>query len=300
MGGVVVASQFTIDKSITVTMMSAYTKDMWPTSYCRMGIISDKDNAPYDCLASTAVVQQQVSPGWQTVPLANEITLSPGTYWLAHIDSGAGVIKYIEVPGSTRSISRNMQSTHPWVFFGPLDVGNIMPTDVQTVSGTLAIVASHGPPQFDGETTSGYSMGAQCWTSASASNPYPVQPTFKADDRVYIYWMPYSPETGEVDIKVYSPGSTPSVSIPYCSYKSISPQMSPVSFTPQTPGTWTLTCNGYSTSITVVPLLVFALPEYGLGALTSFLASSLALLVIKRGRSLIHFYLICSTSRLIG
>jgi hypothetical protein len=282
-GGVVVASQFSIDQSIKVTMMSAYTKDVSPPSYCRLGILSDNNNAPYQCLCSTAVTQQQVTAGWQTIPLTSEITLQPGKYWLAQIDSGAGVIKYVEKPGSTLTISRNMQSSNAWIFFGPLDVGSTMPTDVQTVSGTLAIIASHGPPSFDGQHAT-YAKGAQCWTASSDSNPYPVQPAFPTHERVYIYWSPYNPSTGAVDIKIYSPGAIPSVSVPYCSFQAISPNTAPISFIPNTPGTWLLTCNGYSTSISVTPLDIFVLPEYPLGALLSLFAMFSGLVLFKNNR----------------
>jgi len=264
-GGVVIASQFTIQNSITITMMSVYTRDVAPTSYCRLGILSDNDNAPYQCLASTAVVPAQVSAGWQTVTLSEQITLQPGKYWLAHIDSGAGVIKYIEQPGSNPSISRDMESTHPWVFFSPLDVGNIMPEDVEAVDGTLAIVASFGPPDFDGSPEE-YAMGAQCWTSGSAE-PYPVQPTFTFGERVYVHWTPYEPSSGAVDIKVYKPGDTPGVDIPDSSFSGVYPDSSPISFAANLIGTWTITCNGYSTTITVVPVLVNPLPESPVGSL---------------------------------
>lgn len=127
-----------------------------------------------------------------------------------------------------------------------------------------------------------YAMGAQCWTSASNTNPYPIQATFNVGDTVYIYWTPYNPSTGNVDINIYSPDETPGSSTPYSSFIDQSPSSAPVSFVPNAPGTWVVTCNGYSATVTVTP--VFVMPESILGTLSLMVASfaAFAVFTIKK------------------
>lgn len=129
-----------------------------------------------------------------------------------------------------------------------------------------------------------YAMGAQCWTSSSSSNPYPIQVTFNVGDTVYVYWTPYNPSTGDVDVNVYSPDQTPGVSTPYCSFIDQSPSSSPVSFVPDVAGTWVVTCNGYSATVTVTPVYVFPLPESVLGTLSAIGAcfAAFAVFTIKK------------------
>jgi hypothetical protein len=87
-GGVVVASQFNLQQSLTINWMSVLTQDNSPPSYIRLGIFSDNDNQPGVCLASTNIVPSQSSFGWYSIPLSNSVTLDSGSYWLAEADTG--------------------------------------------------------------------------------------------------------------------------------------------------------------------------------------------------------------------
>ncbi len=285
-GGVVVASQFTISQSITITWMSALIGDLAPPSFVRLGIFSDSNNLPSACLASTREFPTSSTDAvWCTFPLLNSITLQAGTYWLAEIDSGAGVEKtyFNEGPGSFNSVFAFSDS-----FMGQLDVGSTFPTSVTSLDGTLAIIASSGQSSnSEIPTPPTYAESAQCWASASDSNPYPTQTSFAVGSPVYIYWTPSNPSTGVVDISVYYPSGTSPGHDTLCSFNDQAPGNAPVSFVPDRPGTWVVTCNGYSTDIFVLPLTVFALPEYALGALLSLIAcfAALGVFVNKRFRS---------------
>jgi hypothetical protein len=270
MGGVIVASQFHLEQSLTVTWMSVLTQDNSPPSYIRLGIFSDANNNPSICLGSTTVVQSQISFGWYSIPLSKSITLQPGTYWLAEVDSGATVLKFVQSPASSRTVYTPLTQT----FMQQLNEGNTLSLQLKSLSGTVAILASLGKPslEMNSHSSNPYAAGAQCWTSSSSSNPYPIQPSFEVNSPVYIYWSPYGPTTGAVDISVYQPGQTPEVTAAYRSYISVIPSSKPVSFTPNVPGTWIISCNGYSTIITITPVDVFVLPEYSLGSLLSLCA----------------------------
>jgi hypothetical protein len=284
MGGWIVASQFHIDQSLTVNWMSVLTQDNSPPSYLMLGILSDNNNQPSTCLASTNIVPSQVSNGWYTVPLTSPVTLQPGNYWLAEVDSGATVMKFIDTPGSSSSVYAFVPAN-----WGALSVGSQITSKISTplnsLIGTLAIVASSIPSNFAiNPTTSfaNYAEGAQCWTSASISNPYPIQTSFQEGTPVYIYWSPYNPNDGAVDISIYPPNGRPGITTAYSSFIDITPDKAPQSFTPNQAGTWIISCNGYSTIITITPVNVFALPEYALGALMSIVACFLSILVFRR------------------
>jgi hypothetical protein len=279
-GGVVVASQFSLQQSLTVNWMSLLTQDDSPPSYIRLGIFSDNNNQPGVCLASTNVVPSQVSFGWYSVPLSNSVTLDPGNYWLTELDSGASVIKFVETPGSSTTVYTTLLQP-----FTQLNVGSQISAQLTTLSGTLTIVAGNSEPSVqEGTLTSfsNYAQGAQCWTSSSNSNPYPIQTSFQVGTPVYIYWSPYNPSTGAVDVSVYPPSGTPGVTPAYSSFVDITPDQAPESFVPNAPGTWVVSCNGYSTTITITPVNVFDLPEYALGALLAIVACFAAFAVFKK------------------
>lgn len=276
-GKVIVASQFNLQQSLTVTWMSVLMQDNAPYSSIRLGIFTDRNNQPYMCLGSTTLFPAQINMGWYKLPLSTAVTLQPGTYWLAEIDSGACVIKYIDTPSSSHTVSTFINSDDPSVVFGPLNVGNVMPTQLNTVSGTLAIVASSGPPSIPNtQPPPDYAGGAQCWTSESSSNPYPAQTDFIAGTPVYIYWSPYTPSTGVVDICIYYPFGTAVGHAMFRSFIDLAPGDAPIQFVPTYGGTWVVTCNGYSTTIAVTNVEVsgntFVVPEYPLGALSAIVA----------------------------
>jgi hypothetical protein len=276
-GGVIVASQFNITQSVTVTWMSVFTQDYSPPSFIRLGIFSDNNNQPYVCLASTGQFPSNSSIGWCSFPLSNSVTLPAGTYWLAEIDSGSGIAKYYyyEGPGSSFLSVYNFSNGN---FMGQLDVGNQFPTQVTSLDGTLSIIASSGQssnPEIPTPPT--FAETAKCWASTSNVNPYVVQPRFMVDYPVYIYWTPSNPSTGVVDISVFYPiGATPGHAA-FCSFVDQTPESAPVQFVPDRPGTWIIDCNGYSTDVFVTSVNVFPLPEYALGTLLSLIACFAAL-----------------------
>ena len=285
-GGVVVASQFTISQSITLTWMSALIQDLAPPSFVRLGIFSDNNNQPSTCLASTRQFPtSSIDPVWCTFPLSSSITLAAGTYWPAEIDSGAGVEKsyFNEGPGSFHSVFAFSDS-----FMGQLDVGSQFPFGTTSLDGTLAIIAGSGQSS-NSEIPSPptYAESVQCWASDSNSNPYPTQTSFVVGAPVYIYWTPNNPSTGVVDISVYYPAGTSPGHATLCSFNDQTPQNAPVSFVPDRPGVWVVDCNGYSTDVFVLPLTVFAAPEYALGALLSLVAcfAALGVFINKKFRS---------------
>jgi hypothetical protein len=283
-GGQIIASQFTIQQSISVNWMSVLIQDYAPTSIMRLGIFSDNNNQPDICLASTTVFPAQTTLGWYKLPLSSSISLEPGTYWLAESDSGACVIKYVEKPGASQTFST---SDYNPTAVQDTNVGSSFSGPLITVSGTLAIVASSGPPSIPNTSPPPtYAEAAECWTSDSSSNPYPVQTSFPFGDPIYIYWSPFNPSDGVVDIIVISPiGTRPGHAI-YTNFLALTPPSAPVCFVPDQPGTWIINCNGYSTTITVFAVNVFVLPEYTLGAFLSIIACFAAFgLYVKRDTS---------------
>lgn len=289
-GDVVVASQFTIQSSITVTWISAYTVDESPYSVFRLGIFSDSNNEPFTCLASTAIVPSQTNQGWYQLPLSNAITLQAGTYWLAETDSGAGVLKYIETPDSAITVYTPPYGTSGALAdsLGSLSVGSQLSAPLIVLSGCLAIIASSGPPSIPGvQPPVTYAESAQCWTSASSSNPLPEQTSFAVGQPVYIYWTPSNPASGDVNIWVYYPAGTPPGNAICCSFIEVSPG-TPITFTPSYAGTWIVDCNGYSTTTSTVSVIVggssFPSPEYELGALLSLTACLAAFFVFFKIR----------------
>lgn len=154
------------------------------------------------CLASTAEFTAPTSSSWDQLPLSNSITLQPGAYWLAEIDTGAGVIKYCEKPG--RSVTVYASAS-----MAALDVGNQLSMPLTSDSSTLAIVACFDAPQIPGASPPlGYAEDSQCWTSASSSSPDLTQTSFQTGQTVYIYWTPQNPSTVVVDISVDYPSGT--------------------------------------------------------------------------------------------
>jgi hypothetical protein len=175
-----------------------------------------------------------------------------------------------------------------------LNVGNQVLAPLMTLSGTLAIVASISEPSVQAGTLtsfSNYAQGAQLWTSSSSSNPYPIQTSFQVGTPVFIFWSPYDPINGAVDISVYEPNGTPEVVPAYSSFVDITPDQAPESFVPNAPGTWVVSCNGYSTTITITPVNVFPAPEYALGPLLAILAcfAALGVIIIKRNTGPLRF-----------
>ena len=150
-GGVVVASQFTITDSTTITWMSVLAQDnAWP-SFIRLGIFSDNNNQPYECLASTNEFPSKGTADWCSYPLLQSVTLQAGTYWLAEVDSGAGVDKFIFSPGSALTV----YSSSGDGLMDQLNVGSqFSTTGMSSVGGTLAIYASSDTPSIPGSVES--------------------------------------------------------------------------------------------------------------------------------------------------
>jgi hypothetical protein len=288
-GGVIIASQFSIQQSITVTWMSVCLTDNAPFSFIRLGIFSDNNNQPYECLASTTRFPLTTNPGWYKLPLSQSITLQAGTYWLTEVDSGAGVIKYLDSTGLT--LTMNTDYLGGTNFFAPLDMGNEMPTPLHSVSGTLAIIASNGPPSIPNtQPPPTYAEYAQCWVSSSNTDPS-IQTNFETGKPVYIYWTPQNPSDGVIDISIaYPQGVSPNANA-LVSFFNLASEDAPVSFVPNYPGTWTIFCNGYSTSIAVLGVKVtgdyFVVTEYPLGGLLAIIAcfASFGFVTIRRRRS---------------
>jgi hypothetical protein len=283
-GDVIVASQFSIQQSITVSWISSLTQDESPSSVFRLGIFSDSNNQPNICLALTPIVPSQPDMGWYQLPLSNSVTLQPGTYWLAETDSGAGVIKYIDNQASTITVYTPSYGSPSALqnSLGSLDVGSQLSATLITLSGSLAIVASSGPPSIpDVQPPPTYAESAQCWLSSSSTDPHATD--FAVGSPVYIYWSPNNPSTGVVNIWVYFPaGTSPGHSI-CCSFIELAPTSSPVSFVPTYAGTWVIDCNGYSTTTIIqndVPgnsYFLFVAPEDASGALLSIVVCFAAL-----------------------
>jgi hypothetical protein len=72
------------------------------------------------------------------------VTLDPGNYWLAELDSGATVIKFVETPGSSPTVYNSLTQN----FMQELNVGNQISAPLTILGGTLAIVASNSEPSI--------------------------------------------------------------------------------------------------------------------------------------------------------
>ncbi|MCW4025063.1 MAG: hypothetical protein NWF01_08520 [Candidatus Bathyarchaeota archaeon] len=138
-GSYMIATQFTLEETVTVNSISTFMKDETPPSDCLYAIFSDLNNQPDKCLASTPKSPTHISFAWYTIALSAQITLPPGKYWLAEVDTGASVQKYVDTSKNALTVSSFLYDYSPFI------VGRTLPKQFTQEVGELAIAASLGP-----------------------------------------------------------------------------------------------------------------------------------------------------------